>query len=90
MTAVPTIVNLKFSGSSLISLNIKNKIITTDPIKTISWAKGTLNEPMPSVNITKIRLPPKIHQFTLVLSPSISSFNRKPCNSKILIFLLLK
>ena len=36
ITAVPTIVNLKFSGNSLISLNIKNKMMITEPIKTIS------------------------------------------------------
>ena len=38
ITAVPTIVNLKFSGNSLIKLNIKNKMIITDPVKTISCA----------------------------------------------------
>ena len=36
MTAVPTIVSRKFSGNSLMSLNIKNKIMITEPIKTIS------------------------------------------------------
>ena len=36
ITAVPTIVSLRCSGNSLINLNIKNKIIMTDPIKTIS------------------------------------------------------
>ena len=36
ITAVPTIVNRNSSGSSLISLNIKNKIIITEPTNTIS------------------------------------------------------
>ena len=86
ITAVPTMVNLKCSGSSLISLNIKNKIIITDPINTISCAKGTLKEPMLNVKTTKIRLPPKIHQFTFVFSPSLSSFNSKPWDCNFLIF----
>ena len=37
-----------------------------DPIKTISWAKGTFSEPMVNVKITNAKEPPKIHQFTLV------------------------
>ena len=37
-----------------------------DPIKTISWAKGTFSEPMVNVKTTKTKEPPKIHQFTLV------------------------
>ena len=52
ITAVPTIVSLRFSGSSFINLNIKNKIITTEPIKTISWAYGTLKDPIDKVKIT--------------------------------------
>ncbi|MFM7988480.1 MAG: hypothetical protein ACKPKO_55125 [Candidatus Fonsibacter sp.] len=38
-----------------------------DPTKTISWAKGTLSEPMVKVKTTKTKEPPKIHQFTFVV-----------------------
>ena len=66
--AVPTIVNLNFSGNSLISLFIRNKMINIEPKKTISCAKGNPNEPTLNVKITKIKLPPSIHQLTFVFS----------------------
>src|SRR6056300_792898 len=90
ITAVPTIVNLKFSGSSLIKLNIKNKMIITDPVKTISCAKDILKDPTDNEKITNIKLPPKIHQLTFGLSSPLSSLNFKPCISKFLIFLFLR
>ena len=82
ITAVPTIVNLKFSGNSLMSLNIKNKIMITEPIKTISCAKGTLKDPIDKVKITNIKLPPSIHQFILVFSDPLSSLNSSPLDFK--------
>ncbi len=40
ITAVPTIVSLNSSGNSLMSLNIKNRIIITEPKKTPwKWPK---------------------------------------------------
>ena len=39
---------------------------------------GTLKEPTDKVKITKIKLPPKIHQFTFVFSFPLSSLNSKP------------
>ena len=90
ITAVPTIVNLKFSGNSLISLNIKNKIIITEPIKTISCANGTLKDPIDNVKTTNIKLPPNIHQLIFVFSEPLSSLKSKPFNLKISIFLFLK
>ena len=66
--ADPTIVNLNFSGNSLISLFIRNKMINIEPKKTISCAKCNPNEPTLNVKITKIKLPPSIHQFTFVCS----------------------
>ena len=90
ITAVPTIVNRNSSGNSLISLNIKNKMIMTDPINTISCAKGTLNEPTDNVKITKTKLPPKIHQLTFVFSSPLSSLNSKPLDCKFCIFFSLK
>ena len=82
ITAVPTIVNLKFSGNSLMSLNIKNKIMITEPMKTISCAKGTLNDPIDKVKITKIKLPPRIHQLIFVFSVPLSSLNSSPLDFK--------
>ena len=76
--AVPTIVSLNSSGNSLISLNIKNRMIMTEPIKTISCANGKLKEPTERVKITKTKLPPKIHQFIFVFLSSLSSLNSKP------------
>ena len=55
ITAVPTIVSLNSSGNSLISLNIKNRMIITEPIKTISCANCTLKDPTERVKITHTR-----------------------------------
>src|SRR5210317_466014 len=76
--AVPTIVSLKFSGSSLMSLNIKKRIIITEPRNTISCAKGKLKDPTDNVKITKIKLPPKIHQLISVFSVLKSSLYCNP------------
>ena len=54
--AVPTIVNLNFSGNSLISLFIRNKMINIEPTKTISCANGKPKEPTLNVKITKTKL----------------------------------
>jgi hypothetical protein len=65
-------------------------MIITDPVKTISCAKGILKDPTDNEKITNIKLPPKIHQLTFGLSSPLSSLNFKPCISKFLIFLFLR
>ena len=54
--AVPTIINLWFSGSSFNNRPIRKRIIITEPKNTISWAKGILKDPTPTEKITKTRL----------------------------------
>ena len=66
MIAVPTTIKRDCSGNSLINLLIKNKIISIEPRKTISCAKGTFKVPTPKVKITKTKLPPKINQLGFV------------------------
>ena len=54
----------------------------TEPIKTISCAKGTLKDPIDKVKITNIKLPPSIHQLILVFSDPLSSLNSSPLDFK--------
>ena len=64
--------------------------IITEPIKTISCANGTLNEPIDSVKITKTKLPPNIHQLIFVFSLPLPSLNSRPLDFKVCIFICLK
>ena len=47
MIAVPTTTKRDDSGSSVINFFIKNKMISIEPINTISWANGTFKIPNP-------------------------------------------
>ena len=69
--AVPMTTKRDDSGSSVINFFIKNKMISIEPINTISWANGTFKIPTPSVKMTKTKLPPRIHQLGWVLTTKL-------------------
>ena len=87
MTAVPTRARRAAGSSSKIKRRIRNNTIPIEPVKMISWAKGTLLSPMVKVKTTKTALPPKIHQLGRVSSLGANSIllitaASKPCPRK--------